>query len=131
MLFVTKQVIKNKGSLYGHTNYNNLVKPFLFSRHYTFIDLIRRLKGSSQSIKYLWKELMYTNFESITSFGSPVLFVEGRYDNHVSSKLTIKYFNTIETKKKFEWFENSCHFPQWSESERFNQLICDLADDSN
>lgn len=30
LLFVTKQVVKHKGSLYGKTNYNKLITPFLF-----------------------------------------------------------------------------------------------------
>lgn len=127
LLFVTKQVVKNKGSLYGRTNYNDLIKPFLFSKCYTLPDLIRRQKGSLQSIKYLWQELMQTDFESVTRFGAPVVFVEGRHDSHVSSALAKDYFDTIETEKRFVWFENSCHFPQWSESERFNRLLCDLA----
>lgn len=24
------------------------------------------------------------------------------------------------------YFEESCHFPQWSESDRFNKLTCNL-----
>lgn len=126
LLFVTKQVVKHKGSLYGRTNYNDLVLPFLFSQYYTLPDLIRRQKGSLQSIKYLWQEAMQTDFEAQTQYGAPVVFVEGRYDSHVSSELVKEYFDRIKTEKQFYWFEKSCHFPQWSESKRFNQLMCDL-----
>lgn len=126
LLFVTKQVVKHKGSLYGRTNYIDLVVPFLFSRFYTLPDLIRRQKGSLQAIQYLWQEVMQTDFEAQTQYGAPIILIEGRYDSHVSSALAKEYFDRIETEKRFYWFEKSCHFPQWSESERFNQLMCDL-----
>lgn len=126
LLFVTKQVVKHKGSLYGRRNYLDLILPFLFSKTYTFSDLIRREKGSLQSIQYLWQEVMQTDFEAQTRYGAPILFIEGRYDCHVSSDLAKEYFDRIETDKQFYWFEKSCHFPQWSESEKFNQLLCDL-----
>ncbi|MBU3878504.1 alpha/beta hydrolase [Faecalicatena sp. AGMB00832] len=126
LLFVTRQVVKHKGSLYGRTNYNNLVKPFLLSKYYTIPDLLRRQKGSLQAIQYLWQELMEINFESQTKYEVPIIFVEGRYDSHVSSALVKSYFDQLETEKKFFWFEKSCHFPQWSESERFNKLMAEL-----
>lgn len=126
LLFVTKQVVKHKGSLYGKTNYRDLTVPFLFSRYYSLLDLIRRQKGSLQAIQYLWQEVMQTDFEAQTQYGAPLIFIEGRYDYHVSSALAKEYFDRIETDKQFYWFEKSCHFPQWSESERFNKLMCDL-----
>ena len=126
LLFVTRQVVKHKGSLYGRRNYNDLVLPFLFSTYYTLPDLIRRQKGSLQSIQYLWQEVMQTDFEAQTQYGAPIILIEGRYDSHVSSALAKEYFDRIETEKHFYWFEQSCHFPQWSESDGFNKLLCDL-----
>ena len=76
-----------------------------------------------QSIKYLWQELMNVDFEDTTSFEVPVVFVEGRGDYHVSSDLVYDYFQTIESPKKFYWFENSCHFPQWSEPQKFCEVM--------
>lgn len=126
LLFVTRQVVKHKGSLYGRTNYNDLVFPFLLSRYYSLPDLIRRQKGSLQAIQCLWQEVMQTDFETQTQYGAPIIFIEGRYDYHVSSALVKEYFDRIGTEKQFYWFEKSCHFPQWSESERFNKLMYDL-----
>lgn len=123
LLFVTGQVVKHGGSLYGRSNYNDLIKPFLFSKYYSIPDLIRRQKGSLQSIKRLWPELMETNFERKTEYGVPIIFVEGKHDAHVSSELANEYFNTIKTESHFFYFTNSCHFPQWSESDRFNNLL--------
>lgn len=126
LLFVTGQVVKHKGSLYGQTNYQKLISPFLGSKYYTISDLIRRQKGSLQAIQYLWQELMQVNFEGQTRYQVPIILIEGRHDSHVSSALAKKYFDTIETKKKFYWFEESCHFPQWSENERFHKVMDQL-----
>lgn len=126
LLFVTRLVVKYEGSLYGHKNYNPFVKDFIFSQEYSIVDLINRQKGSLQSIQRLWAELMTVDFESVTKIPVPITFVEGRHDYHVSSVLAKEYFDTITTPKNFYWFENSCHFPQWTESEKFTQVMCTI-----
>lgn len=126
MLFVTRLVVKYKGSLYGKANYNKLVRDFIFSRGYGIKDLINREKGSLQSIQYLWPELMDVSLLDATQFDVPIVFIEGRHDHHVSSTLAKKYCDTITTEKCFHWMEKSCHFPQWSEPERFNQIVLSL-----
>lgn len=128
LLFVTGQVVKYKGSLYGRTNYNDLIKPFLFSSYYTISDIIRRQKGSLQSIIFLWQELMEIDFEKQVEYDVPIVFIEGRFDAHVSSDIAKEYYESINSDKEFYWFERSCHFPQWSEKERFNAIIAELAE---
>lgn len=123
LLFVTRLVVKYQGSLYGESSYWKLTKPFLCSRHYSIPDLVRRQKGSMQSIRCLWQELMETDFETVTEYGAPVIFAEGRHDRHVSSVLAEAYYGRIKSEKQLVWFERSCHFPQWSESGKFNQLM--------
>jgi len=131
LLFVTKQVIKHGGSLYGKSNFNRFVLDFLLSPDYTFKELINRQKGSLQSIKYLWHELMDVDFEKTTGFEVPVAFVQGRGDYQVSSTLVHDYFQTIDTNKQFFWFENSCHFPQWSESIKFYEIMKSIITDKH
>lgn len=123
LMFVTRLVVKYGGSFYGHTSYNQFVKEFIFSREYSLKDLLKRQRGSLQSIKRLWPELMTVDFENVTAFSVPVNFVEGRHDYHVSAHLVYDYFQTISTPKNFFWFERSCHFPQWSEAEKFTECM--------
>lgn len=126
LLFVTKQVVKHKGSLYGQTNWNKFIWCFLTSKEYSLSDLIKRQKGSYQAIKYLWQELMTVNFENIKHFQVPVIFIEGRYDYQVSSNLVEEYYNSITSQKCFYWFEESSHFPQWCEANKFNDIVINL-----
>ncbi|AHI55610.1 alpha/beta hydrolase [Listeria ivanovii] len=130
LLFVTGQVVKFKGSLYGKKNYNRFILDFFLSSDYRLKDLINRQKGSLQSIKYLWPELMTINFENVTNFKVPIIFVEGRHDKHVSSLLAYNYYETIQSQKLFYWFEKSCHFPQWSEPERFYEVMAAIINDT-
>lgn len=123
LLFVTRQVVHFKGSLYSHKNYAPLVRDVILSGEYSITELLNRQKGALQSIKRLWQELMTVNFEDVTSFSVPVVLIEGRYDYHVSSKLAEEYFRSIVSEKRFYWFERSGHFPQWSEAERFTEVL--------
>jgi len=117
------QVVKYKGSLYGKKNYNSMIKDFVFSSDYNLKELINRQKGSYQAIKYLWPELMTVDFTAVTHYEVPVVFVEGRYDYHVSSELVKEYYDALQSPKQFYWFEQSCHFPQWSEAEKFTDVM--------
>lgn len=123
LLFTTKQVVKRGGSLFGASSYNRFVLDFIRSKEYTLRDLLCREKGSLQSIRRLWPELMGISFEDTTAYGVPIVFVEGRQDYHVSSLLAKEYFDSITTPKEFHWFERSAHFPQWSETEKFHQSM--------
>lgn len=125
LLYVTGLVVKYKGSLYGQSSYAKLFSPFLFAKGYTIPDYIRRQKGSVQSVKRLWQELMEVDFEKVTVYDVPLIFVEGRHDYHVSSALVQDYYKKICSSKQLVWFERSCHFPQWSESAKFHQVMFD------
>ncbi len=70
---------------------------------------------------------MKVSFEDSVSFERPVVLIEGKYDCHVCSNLAKEYFDTIVTEKQFFLFEHSCHFPQWSEPDRFNRTVAGIA----
>lgn len=129
LLRLTKLVVKNGGSLYKHSNMNNLIWPFLTCGRYSIHELLNRQKGSMQSITYLWHELMDTNFTDIHHFDLPVAFFEGRYDYHVSSSNAHDWYETINSPKSWHWFEHSGHFPQWEEPDHFiDTLLLTLAE---
>lgn len=127
LLFMAKNVIRYKGSVYGKTSNLQYYLDFLFCKKYTIKNLLNRLKGSEQSILFFWQELMKTDFEREKSFQVPVIFMEGRHDYHVSSKLTSDYFDTIETEKQLYWFEYSGHYPQWEEPRIFNKIVASIS----
>ena len=56
----------------------------------------------------------------------PVYFAVGRYDRMAPFEVSQKYFSTLAAPAKvWIWFENSAHFPQWEEMEKFQALPTD------
>ncbi len=125
LLYVSGLVVKYKGSLYGQSSYAKLAIPFLFGGGCNILDLVRHRKGRVQSVKRLWQELMKVDFEGVTVYDVPLIFVEGRHDYLASSDLLRDYYRRICSSKQLVWFERSCHFPQWSESAKFHQVMFD------
>ncbi|WAG62615.1 alpha/beta hydrolase [Clostridium estertheticum] len=74
---------------------------------------------------------MTVNFENIKQFQVPVIFIEGRYDYQVSAKVAEEYYNNITSQKRIYWFEKSCHFPQWCEASKFNDIVIGLINGSD
>lgn len=121
--FLVGRVVKNGGSLFGKTSYLTLIKDFLFSKEYNVKDIIHRIKGSDQSIQFLWKEAMTINFEPVKSFQTPIIFIHGDYDHHCHFELLKEYYESIESDKKLYFISNSSHFPQWCQSQQFNEIV--------
>ena len=50
----------------------------------------------------------------------------GKYDYMTSSHAAKQYFDRIEAnQKEFIAFENSAHYPQFEEKEKFYEWLCD------
>lgn len=126
LMLITRQVIKYKGSLYHSDNYNKFILVFLKSKEYSIPDLVKRTLGSAQSIKLLWRELLKFNAEDILSYKVPVIFMEGRHDYHASSNVVGSYYEKLYSDKALVWFEQSAHFPQWEEADKYNKYMIQL-----
>ena len=131
LLKLTKLVVKYGGSLYGQSNMDNLVWPFIMSRRYNIRQLMNRVKGSTQSIAFLWPEVAATDYSAIHHFDVPVSFFEGRHDSHVSSRLAHRWYEQINSPKSWHWFERSGHFPQWEEPELFMDYLLETLNEEN
>jgi pimeloyl-ACP methyl ester carboxylesterase len=56
----------------------------------------------------------------------PIYFAVGRYDRMAPFEVSQAYFSILDApKKEWVWFENSAHFPQWEEMEKFHDLLAD------
>jgi len=51
-------------------------------------------------------------------------FAVGRFDHMAPFEVSQQYFSSLSApKKRWIWFENSAHFPQWEEMEKFHELL--------
>lgn len=104
------------------------VKHIMNAKEYT----IEEKKNFSNAMldlgKLLFNQLGTINFmEEASKLMVPVYFMIGRYDfqNLPKDKNPIEdYFDILEApKKELIWFEESAHFPQFEEANKFNKLM--------
>lgn len=99
----------------------------LFSSEYNLLDVIRYNFGLSFSQNTLLKEVLKNPLPTIvTDLKIPCYFIMGKYDYMTSSNAAKNYFDMIEAnKKEFITFEQSAHYPQFEEKEKFYEWMCD------
>jgi pimeloyl-ACP methyl ester carboxylesterase len=118
---------KYGGELYGSTKgaFPLIFSSLIRATEYTLIDKVNFFKGIFASNHLLWQELLTINLkEQVLSFKVPIYFVLGKHDYEVPSVLAAQYFKIIEApRKELIWFENSAHFADIEENERFNDLL--------
>lgn len=99
----------------------------LLSREYNLLDFIRYNNGAANSQEPLVKETLDKPLSKIvTKLELPFYFVMGKYDAMTSSNAAKKYFDMLEEDQKgFISFEESAHYPQFEEKEKFYNWMCD------
>lgn len=133
LLTQRKLLLKYGGSLKDQKSYWKLEKHFLLSPEYSLKDIVNRIRGSKQSIKAFWPELMKVNFsKTATRIEVPVYFFQGTFDYNTPSALLVKYFEIIDApKNELIWFSKSAHFPQWEEPEKFHESLRTIVTNQN
>lgn len=99
----------------------------LLSSEYNLLDLIRYNRGVSYSQKVLVDDIIKKPLPTnVKKLELPVYFVMGKYDYMTTSNEAKRYFDIIEAnKKEFIAFEQSAHYPQFEEKEKFYEWMSD------
>ncbi|TCZ73799.1 alpha/beta hydrolase [Paenibacillus albiflavus] len=102
------------------------ILEMLLSSEYNLLDLIRYNNGFKTQAQ-LVKEVLDKPLPNIvTKLDLPFYFVMGKYDAMASSNAAKKYFDMIEgDHKEFISFEESAHYPQFEEKDRFSKWMSD------
>lgn len=103
------------------------LKGFLFGTEYNLMDAIRFYTASVKYQDALIEEALNNPISNIvTEINVPVYFVMGQYDGMTSPKAAEDYLNSLtgEGDKQFVLFEESAHYPQFEEAEKFYQWMC-------
>jgi pimeloyl-ACP methyl ester carboxylesterase len=96
------------------------------SPYYSIFDYARMLRGIVFSGKALEHEIYSANlFQSAPEIDVPVYFFEGRRDTVLSPIVAERYFDRLITPrgKHLIWFENSNHWPQFEEPEKYRHAM--------
>lgn len=104
----------------------------IFSPEYTGIDGLKLALGSKFTADAMWGHNIDLNFiERVPEVKVPIYFVAGRYDYNTPSELIEEYYNHIKApKKELIWFEESAHFPQFEEVDKFNALMIRIKEEN-
>ena len=118
---------KYGGEVYGSSKgaFPLVISRLIRSTEYSLTDRVNFLRGIFASIRLIWQELLTVNLiEQAASLKVPVYFVLGKHDYEVPSKVAEKYFEILDAPhKELVWFENSAHFPNVEENEKFIDLL--------
>lgn len=101
---------------------------FLFGSEYNLLDVIRYRRGVSLSQDILIPQTFDNPLsDTVTTLNLPFYFIMGQYDYMTSASAARNYFDTINTnlEKDFVVFEDSAHYPQFEEKEKFYLWMCD------
>jgi pimeloyl-ACP methyl ester carboxylesterase len=102
---------------------NNL--DTLLSSEYNLLDVIRYNYGLSLSQKVLLEEVLEHPLPSlVTKLEIPCYFIMGKYDYMTSTNAAKTYFDSMDAdSKEFIAYEQSAHYPQFEEKEKFYQWM--------
>lgn len=97
----------------------------LSSIEYSWPEKLSFNRAAARSFDLLYPDLLSVNLsESVPQVGAPVFIAEGRHDRMAPAEVAERYFGSlIAPRKELVWFENSAHFPQWEERERFHEFL--------
>lgn len=98
------------------------LKGFLFGPEYNLMDMIRFYTASLKYQDTLVTEgLAHPITEAVTELNLPVYFVMGVYDGMTAPETAEAYLQSLtgEGVKEFVLFEESAHYPQFEEEEKF------------
>jgi pimeloyl-ACP methyl ester carboxylesterase len=111
------------------------ISPWKFARlalaspAYSWSDLLRLVLGMRFSFSHLWREVFYRTdlLQQAPRLDVPVYFFLGRHDRTVtaSAALAARYFASLDAPKgkHLVWFENSGHWRQLEEPEKFCAVV--------
>jgi pimeloyl-ACP methyl ester carboxylesterase len=83
------------------------------------------VNGYEKSFKLLLPQLAAIDMSrDVPKVDVPVWFAVGRHDHMAPFEISEQYFQRLATPlKEWIWFDDSAHFPQWEEREKFHDLL--------
>ena len=113
------------GALWHSAEKFDRVGWMISSVEYSWLEKLRYTRAAENAFNMLLPELLSIDLSvSVPTVEVPVYFAVGRHDYLAPTEVSKAYFSRlVAPKKEWIWFENSAHFPQWEEAEKFHQLL--------
>jgi pimeloyl-ACP methyl ester carboxylesterase len=123
-----RMLLARFGGSMRNISFSDLVKIRESSPFYTKANNANFMKAFMQTISAMWDEVMEVNFfKDVPELQVPVYFFTGRCDYQVPFELLERYFAVLKAPhKEIVWFENSCHTPNLSDPEGYQDRLINL-----
>jgi len=109
-------------------------RDMINSPEYTLEDLFGYVRGMLFSGNTMLANGEYNRvnlFEQAPKVDVPVYFFQGRYDYSTPGDVVERYYEMLDApKKSLVWFEQSAHFPQWEEPQKFVDELLKILSES-
>ncbi|ETT37291.1 hydrolase, alpha/beta fold family protein [Paenibacillus sp. FSL R5-192] len=104
------------------------ISGFLLNPEYNGLDMIRFYSGMFSSQDILLREAFDQNLPDIVNhLDIPTYFVTGKYDYMTTANAARDYFDVLDAPiKDFIVFNESAHYPQFEEKEKFVKWLNEL-----
>jgi pimeloyl-ACP methyl ester carboxylesterase len=125
-LQTNRKWLTNFGGLgMGGGEYLRYAGLYLAGPEFNAGDIMKILFGDVESNRLLWPQIFPHNLMREASlFKVPVFFFMGRHDYVTPSELAAVYFDRLKApEKRFFWFENSAHSPNYEEPLAFQTAV--------
>jgi pimeloyl-ACP methyl ester carboxylesterase len=95
------------------------------AEEYAWPEKLAFTRAAERSFELLLPQLAATDLnQSVPKVDVSVYFAVGRYDHMAPFEVSEAYFARLQAPAKtWVWFENSAHFPQWEEAQKFHDLL--------
>ncbi|GGP25289.1 alpha/beta fold hydrolase [Silvimonas amylolytica] len=109
---------------HGNTGFDR-VGWMISSVEYAWPEKLAFERAAERSFDLLLPQLATTDLATtVPKVDVPVYFAVGRYDHLAPYEISQAYFTHLQAPAKtWVWFENSAHFPQWEEPQKFHDLL--------
>lgn len=126
-------VSKFGGAFYRPVPFYRLVWDSYSAPEATWFDLRQFSPGETFSLETLWPQIARFDIANRgMHFAMPVAIFAGRHDYQVSAKLAHDYYEKLDAPlKRFVWFEDSAHSPNFEEPAKFTRELTAFLDAAN
>ncbi|MCX6120001.1 MAG: alpha/beta hydrolase [Ignavibacteriales bacterium] len=127
--FIAQRAILAKygGEVYGNPRggFFITIGSLIKATEYSWIDRINFFRGIFASVHLMWPQILNVNLmEQASELKVPVYFLEGKHDYETPSILAEQYFEKLKAPhKELIWFDNSAHFLNVEEVDKFNEFF--------
>ncbi|MEH6946541.1 alpha/beta hydrolase [Bacillus sp. JJ634] len=121
-----RNLVRKYGGAARRINDNtDYLKGFLFNSEYNGLDIVRYLRGINVTQEALLNEGSKHNIsEIVDQVDLRVYFIMGKFDYMTSVNAAKNYYDSMKAPmKEFIVFEESAHYPQFEEKEKFAEWL--------